>query len=350
MPLTSLLVDRLRADRAGVAALRALPPERAHAAALRLLRVVPPPGRPATPALARRVAGLAFANPLGVAAGFDKNGEVFARLLDWGFASVEVGTVTPRPQPGNPRPRVFRLPRDRAVVNRLGFNNAGHEAVAARLEARDPARGVVGVNIGCNKDAADPLADFVAGVEVFAALADYLTVNVSSPNTPGLRDWQAGERLARLLDAVLDARARTRDVPVFVKLAPDLADAELDAVLAAVAARPLAGVLYANTTIARPPGLTGRHAEEAGGLSGRPLFAAGLGRLPRVRAALRPDQALIGIGGIATAADIRAALGAGADLVQLYTGLVYDGVGLGRRLLADLAATPPPIAPARAAA
>ena len=260
MSLASFLVDRLHADRAGSGALRLLPPEPAHLAALRLMRMVPPPGRPATPALAREVAGLAFANPIGLAAGFDKNGEVFERLLDWGFGSVEVGTVTPRPQPGNPRPRVFRLPRRRAVINRLGFNNAGHAVVAARLRARDPGRGVVGVNIGCNRDTADPVADFVAGVELFAPLADYLTVNVSSPNTPGLRDWQTGERLARLLDAVLDARARRREVPVFVKLAPDLADEDLAAVLAVVAARPLAGVLYANTTIARPPGLEGRHA------------------------------------------------------------------------------------------
>ena len=338
--VASLLVDRLRADRLGLAALRLLPPERAHLVALALLARVPPPGRPATPALAREAAGLAFANPLGVAAGFDKNGEVFERLLRWGFASVEVGTVTPRPQPGNPRPRVFRLPRDGAVINRLGFNNAGHAVVAPRLARRDPALGVVGVNIGCNRDADDPVADFVRGVEVFAPLADYLTVNVSSPNTPGLRDWQASERLAHLLDAVLDARARGPAVPLFVKLAPDLDDAALDAVLAVVAARPIDGILYANTTIARPATLHGRHADEAGGLSGRPLFAATTARLPRLRAALGPDRALVGVGGVRTAADVRAQLDAGADVVQLYTALIYAGVGLARRLLAELEAPP----------
>jgi dihydroorotate dehydrogenase len=337
MSVTSLLVDRLHADRVGLAALRLLPPERAHAVALALLRRVPPPGRPPTPALARSVAGLAFANPLGVAAGFDKNGEVFDALLAWGFAAVEIGTVTPRPQPGNPKPRLFRLPREGAVINRLGFNNQGHAAVARRLARRDPARGVVGVNIGCNKDAADPVADFVAGVDVFAPLADYLTVNVSSPNTPGLRDWQAGERLARLLDAVLAARARGPAVPLFLKLAPDLDDGALATVLAAVAARPIDGVVYANTTTTRPTVLHGRHAGEPGGLSGRPLAASSTARLARIRAALGPERTLVGVGGVATAADVRAKLAAGADLVQLYTALVYDGVGLARRLLRGLA-------------
>jgi dihydroorotate dehydrogenase len=260
--------------------------------------------------------------------------------LRWGFAAVEVGTVTPRPQPGNPRPRVFRLPRDRAVINRLGFNNAGHAVVAPRLERRDPSLGIVGVNIGCNKDTEDPVSDFVRGVAVFAPLADYLTVNVSSPNTPGLRDWQAGERLARLLDAVLDARARGPAVPLFLKLAPDLDDAALDAVLGAVAARPIEGVIYANTTIARPPELSGRHADEAGGLSGRPLSAPTTARLPRLRAALGPERALVGVGGVASAADVRAKLAAGADLVQLYTALIYAGTGLVRRLLAELDAAP----------
>ena len=338
MSVTSLLVDRLHADRVGLAALRLLPPEPAHAAALALLRRIPPPGRPPTPALARTVAGLAFANPLGVAAGFDKNGEVFDALLAWGFAHVEIGTVTPRPQPGNPKPRLFRLPRERAVINRLGFNNQGHAAVARRLERRERGHGVVGVNIGCNKDAADPVADFVAGVEMFAPLADYLTVNVSSPNTPGLRDWQAGERLARLLDAVLDARARGAAVPLFLKLAPDLDDAALDAVLAAVAARPVDGVVYANTSTARPALLAGRHAGEPGGLSGRPLAPSTTARLARIRAGLGPERALVGVGGVATAADIRAKLDAGADLIQLYTALIYDGVGLARHLLRGLAA------------
>jgi dihydroorotate dehydrogenase len=317
-----------------------LPPERAHATALALLARFPPPGRPATPALAREVAGLAFANPIGVAAGFDKDGEVFERLLAWGFASVEIGTVTPRPQPGNPRPRIFRLPRAGALINRLGFNSAGHAAVARRLERRDRGLGVVGVNIGCNKDTADPITDFVAGVEAFAPSADYLTVNVSSPNTPGLRDWQAGERLARLLDAVLDARARGPAVPLFVKLAPDLDDAELDAVLAVVTARPVEGVLYANTTIGRPPSLEGRHAREAGGLSGCPLAAPTTARLRRLRAALGPERALVGVGGVRTADDVRAKLDAGADLVQLYTALVYEGAGLARRLTAGLRAAP----------
>ncbi len=336
MPLPSLLVDRLALDRAAVALLRLLPAERAHDAALALLRALPAPTPLATPGLARTVAGLRFANPLGIAAGFDKDGRAFDRALDWGFGFIEVGTVTPRPQAGNPKPRLFRLAADHALINRLGFNNAGHAALARRLEGRDRGRGVVGVNIGCNKDSDEPIADYVAGVAVFADLADYLTVNVSSPNTPGLRALQHGERLAGLLDRVLAEREQRRRLPIFLKLAPDLGDADLDAILTVVAARPVDGIVYANTTIARPAGLGHPAAAETGGLSGRPLRDATTARLGSIRARLRPDQALVGVGGIATAADVRAKLRAGADLVQLYTALVYRGLGLGRRLLREL--------------
>ncbi len=340
MLIADVAIDRLGLDRLAGGGLRLLPAERAHRLALQLLAVAPAPGRPPTPQLARVVAGLGVPNPIGVAAGFDKDGEVFEHLLDWGFGFVEVGTVTPRPQAGNPQPRLFRLPADGAVINRMGFNNAGHAALARRLQARDRSRGIVGVNIGCNKDSDEPIGDFVLGVRTFAPLADYLTVNVSSPNTPGLRDLQHGQALERLLDGVLDARETTGAIPLFGKLAPDLDDAQLEAILGQLAARPLAGVVYANTTTHRPDGLSSAHANEPGGLSGRPLLAATTARLTTIRKSLRDDQVLVGVGGIASAADIHAKLAAGADLVQLYTGLVYQGLGLARRALRTLEAAP----------
>ncbi len=337
MQLPSLLVDRLRLDRLGVRGLRALDPETAHGLALRLVGCVPAPGPLPTPDLEREVAGLRFPNPLGIAAGFDKDGVAFASLLRWGFGFVEVGTVTPLPQPGNPRPRLFRLTEDRAVINRNGFNSQGHGAVARRLEGRDRALGIVGVNIGCNKDAADPVADYVRGVAVFADLADYLTVNVSSPNTPGLRALQHGEQLRRLLDEVLAERAKRRRLPVFLKLAPDLEPAEVEAILEVVNASAVDGLIVANTTVARPPSLRGRHRLEGGGLSGRPLFEPSTRLLASVRRGLDPAKALIGAGGVEDAATARGKLAAGADLLQLYTALVYAGLGLGRRILAQLA-------------
>lgn len=336
----SLLVDRLALDRLATALLRLLPPETAHSTAVTLLRSLPAPGRYDVPGLARTVMGLRFPNPMGIAAGFDKDARAFEKALRWGFGFVEVGTVTPRPQAGNPQPRLFRLPRERAVINRMGFNNPGHDVVRRRLEPRDRGAGIVGVNIGCNKDADDPIADFAQGVRVFAPLADYLTVNISSPNTEGLRDLQHGGRLEALVDAVLAARATTTRVPILVKLAPDLTDAQLDAVVALIAGSEIDGLVYSNTTTARPAGLSGRRAAESGGLSGPPLRAASTAALPRLRAGLARHQALVGVGGIAAAADARAKLAAGADLVQVYTGLVYEGLGLGRRVAERLGADP----------
>ncbi len=340
MPASDLLIDRLALDRAGTALLRLLPPETSHGAALRLLTALPAPGRVPTPELARDLLGLHFANPLGIAAGFDKGAEVFEKALAWGFGFVEVGTVTPRPQAGNPRPRLFRLHGERALINRLGFNNPGHDVVRRRLEARTPGLGIVGVNIGSNKDAADPAADFAEGVRVFAPLADYLTVNISSPNTPGLRDLQHDSKLRQLLAAVLDARAAACPVPILVKLAPDLDERALMATVELVAGTDVDGLMYANSTIARPPGLRGRAAAEPGGLSGPHLFELTTAALTRIRAALGPEKALIGVGGVRTAADVRSKLAAGADLVQLYTGLVYGGIGLGRRIVRALRETP----------
>ncbi|TVQ30482.1 MAG: quinone-dependent dihydroorotate dehydrogenase [Geminicoccaceae bacterium] len=337
MQLTAFLTDRLGLDRAAVGALRTLDAETAHGLALGLLRRLPAPGPMATPTLGRRVAGLDFPNPLGVAAGFDKNGEVFDRLLDWGFGFVEVGTTTPRPQAGNPKPRLFRLVEDRAVINRMGLNNQGHAALAKRLERRDRRRGIVGVNIGYNKDSDDPIADYVRGVDVFAELADYLTVNVSSPNTPGLRALQHGAALRGLLDAVLEARSKVRHVPIFLKLAPDLRADEVEALLAIVNTSAVDGLIVSNTTVERPATLQGRHKLEGGGLSGRPLFEPSTALLRRVRAGLDDTKAVIGVGGIEDALTAKAKLAAGAGLLQLYTGLVYGGLALGRRILAQLA-------------
>lgn len=337
MQLPTSFVDRLQLDRLAGLGLRTLDPETAHRLALRAVARLPAPGPVRTPTLGREVAGLRFPNPLGIAAGFDKDGDAFAALLAWGFGFVEVGTTTPKPQPGNPRPRLFRLPEDRAVINRNGFNSQGHAVLARRLEGRDRAAGIVGVNIGCNKDAADPVADYVRGVAVFADLADYLTVNVSSPNTPGLRALQHGEQLRRLLDAVLAERDRRRHLPIFLKLAPDLTPAEVAAILEVVNASAVDGLIVSNTTVARPANLRGRHRLEGGGLSGRPLFEPSTRLLRDVRQGLDPAKSLLGAGGVEDAATARAKLAAGADLVQLYTALVYDGLGLGRRLLAALA-------------
>ncbi|MEO1091461.1 MAG: quinone-dependent dihydroorotate dehydrogenase [Pseudomonadota bacterium] len=341
MSVADVLIDRLALDRAGAMMLRALPPERAHDLALALLRRIPAPNPAATPSLGRTVAGLHFANGVGIAAGFDKNAVTYGALLRWGFGFVEVGTVTPRPQAGNPKPRVFRLPAEAAVINRLGFNNEGHIVVARRLEGRDRRLGVVGVNIGCNKDAADPVADYVAGIRAFADLADYLTINVSSPNTPGLRAMQHGSELTRLLDAILAERSKrgpgSAPLPLFVKLAPDLAPDELDVIVATVNDRPVDGLVLTNTLLARPTDLRGRHAREAGGLSGRPVRERATEILRLARAALAPDRAIISVGGIDGPASAGERLAAGADLLQLYTGLVYGGLGLGRRIVRGLA-------------
>lgn len=320
--------------------LRLLPPEPAHHCALALARLVPPRRPVSRPRLVTNLAGLALPHPVGLAAGFDKNATAFAGFLRLGFAFVEVGTVTPRPQPGNPPPRLFRLVEDRALINRMGFNNDGLEAVAARLARRDRSRGVVGANLGVNRDSPDPLADYLLGVEKLAPLVDYLVVNVSSPNTPGLREWQRRERLAPLLAALKRARDACagpgRKPPLLLKIAPDLDEAaESELVELALEAR-IDGLVVANTTTARPASLRSPHRAEAGGLSGDPLFAPSTAALRRIAARTRGRLALLGVGGIDSAERAYAKIRAGACAVQLYTGLVYEGPGLLRRILDGL--------------
>lgn len=289
------------------------------------------------PRLARKLFGLDFPNPLGIAAGLDKNAEVPDPLLALGFGFVEIGTITPLAQPGNPKPRMFRLVEDHGVINRLGFNNAGHAAARGRLEARRGKGGLLGVNIGANKDAIDRIADYVVGIETFADLASYFTVNVSSPNTPGLRDLQARGALDELLSRVLEARDRqSRRVPVLLKIAPDMAEAGLADVAEVALARKIDGVIVSNTTISRPKLIDASTAKEAGGLSGRPLFRLSTIQLARFRKLVGPDLPLIGVGGIESAETAFAKIAAGADLVQMYSGFVYGGPGLPAAILAGL--------------
>lgn len=318
---------------------RALDPEDAHALVLRALPFLPAWPAPDPPALAVEAFGLKFPNPLGVAAGLDKDARVFGPLLRLGFGFTEVGTVTPRPQPGNPRPRLFRLDADEAVINRLGFNNEGFDAVRRRL-TECGGRGIVGVNLGANKDAPDRIADYVAGIETFAAMASYCTINVSSPNMPGLRDLQQKSALDALLSRVMEARERNaggRRVPVLLKIAPDLALADLDDVVAVARARRVDGMIVSNTTLGRPKSLRDPARREEGGLSGRPLFALSTRMLAETY--LRAERAfpLIGVGGIDSGAAAFAKIKAGATLVQLYTGLVFRGLGLVDDIKRDLA-------------
>jgi dihydroorotate dehydrogenase len=321
--------------------LHRLDPETAHRLAIRALPFLPARRLVPFPRLRTTLAGLDLAHPIGLAAGFDKNAEVPDAMLAQGFSWVEVGTVTPRPQAGNPRPRVFRLVEDEAVINRLGFNNEGLEAIARRLERRAGRPGVVGANIGMNKDVADPVGDYVLGLRRLHPLVDYLTVNVSSPNTPGLRRLQGREPLRRLLEELLSARAGLEPPrrPLFLKIAPDLDEAGEAAIAEVALALGIDGLIVSNTTITRPPGLRSPHRDEAGGLSGRPLMAPSTALLARMRRRLGPDMPLVGVGGIATGRDVTAKLAAGANAVQLYTALVYRGLGLVPQLLAEHEAT-----------
>ncbi len=318
-------------------ALFRLDAERAHGLALTALKLKPF-GRKAQPGgpLSIEVAGIQFPNPLGMAAGFDKDGEAPDALLKLGFGFAEVGSITPLAQAGNPRPRLFRLEEDRAVINRMGFNNGGGAAASQRLAARAHHGGVVGINIGANKDSPDRVADYVAMTALMAPLASYLVVNVSSPNTPGLRALQDEGALAALLDAVLDARGR-HGPPVFLKVAPDLEPADIDAISRIAIERQLGALIVSNTTISRPP-LKSRHAGEAGGLSGEPLRDLALQRLRDFRKATGGAVPLIGVGGIATAEHAWARIRAGASLVQLYSAMVYEGPGIARRIVQGLEA------------
>lgn len=310
----------------------ALDAERAHRLTIRALRLIPPgaPARP-DPRLAIRVAGLDFPNPVGLAAGFDKDAEVHGQMLGFGFGFVEVGTLTPRPQAGNPKPRLFRLPEDRAVINRMGFNNGGFDSAGKRLAGRRG--GIVGVNVGANKDSADRVEDYAAGVREMGPLADYLTVNISSPNTPGLRALQDRGALAGLLAAV--GEARKGDVPVFLKVAPDLEADEIDDIARAAIDSKMDALIVANTTVARPP-LRSRHRGEMGGLSGAPLKDLALQRLKDFRSASGGALPLIAVGGIENGVDAYARIRAGASLVQLYTALVYQGPGIAQAIAGEL--------------
>ena len=310
--------------------------ETAHRATIAALKWAPrrrPPSFPAS--LTTSVAGLGFPSPVGLAAGFDKDAEVPAAMLGLGFGFVEVGTLTPRPQPGNPRPRLFRLAEDGAVINRMGFNNHGQAAALERLARRDRSLGVVGVNIGANKDSADRIADYANGVRTMAPVADYLTVNISSPNTPGLRDLQAGGELAELLAAVGAAR-EIGGPPVFLKVAPDLEAGDHERIARAALDHGVDALIVANTTVSRPS-LRSHHANEAGGLSGTSLNPLALDQLRRFRAIVSSELPLIAAGGIASADDAWARIRAGAHLVQLYSALVYEGPGLARRIATGLA-------------
>jgi dihydroorotate dehydrogenase len=324
-------------DRIGLALLHRLDPEQAHAASLLALRLglAPAPGPFTTERLATRVAGLSLPNPVGLAAGYDKNGEALAPLMRAGFGFLEVGAATPLPQPGNARPRLFRLTEDRAAINRFGFNNDGMEAIAARL-GRRPAGIPVGLNLGANKTSADRAADFARVLAACGAHADFVTVNVSSPNTEKLRDLQGKAALAALLAGVMEARAALpQPIPVFLKIAPDLTEAELAEIAEVALATGLSGIIATNTTLSRE-GLTSRFATEAGGLSGAPLFERStriLARLSQLTAGRLP---LIGVGGIATADQAYAKIRAGASAVQIYTAMVYGGIGLATEIAAGL--------------
>jgi len=319
-------------------ALHRLDPEDAHTWAIRGLRAgLGPRGGRNDPILATRLAGLPLPNCVGLAPGFDKNAEVFRPMLAAGFGFVECGTVTPLPQAGNPRPRLFRLSEDQAVINRMGFNNKGVEAFAGRLS---PRRGVVGANIGANKDSADRVGDYVACLQRLWGLADYFTINISSPNTPGLRGLQTKAALQDLLgriNAASDALPPAGRTPMFLKVAPDLDDDEVEAITDTAADHGLAGIIVSNTTLARPT-LASPARDEAGGLSGAPLFDLSTERLRRFHEAAEGRLALIGAGGVASGAQAYAKIRAGACAIQLYSALVYHGPGLVNRIKRDLAA------------
>ncbi len=323
--------------------LRRLPPETAHLLTLRALRsgLVPRRARPDPPSLAITLWGRHFPNPVGLAAGFDKNAEVPDRMLRFGFGFVECGTLTPRPQSGNPRPRLFRLEEDEALINRLGFNNDGIAAAAARLAARRRADGIVGANIGKNRETADDIADYVRGVTALAPLVDYLVVNVSSPNTPGLRELQRKSAVTALIERLMAARASVapeNPPPLLLKIAPDLTPEDRVDLAQAALATGIDGLVVANTTVARPPSLASPQAHEPGGLSGRPLFAPSTALTAEMYRLTQGRLPIVGVGGIASGADAYAKIRAGASLVQLYTALVYHGPGLVQRIKRELAA------------
>ena len=311
--------------------------ESAHGLSITALRSLPIPATSnKNPVLVQQLAELTFPNPVGLAPGYDKDAEVAGEILRLGFGFAEVGTLTPRPQAGNPHPRLFRLAEDRAVINRMGFNNAGQAAAAERLKKlrRKQLSGPLGINIGANKDSEDRIADYVQGVEAMEGYADYLTINISSPNTPGLRALQDKDALDGLLRAAM--AARKADTPVFLKVAPDLEPADIDDIVEVADKHKLAALIVSNTTISRPP-LKSEHAAETGGLSGAPLKDLALQRLKDFRKASGGKMPLIGVGGIENASDAYARIRAGASLIQIYSALVYEGPGLAKRINHELA-------------
>jgi dihydroorotate dehydrogenase len=322
---------------------RALPPETAHRLTVRALAagLAPRSADADLPSLGTRLWHRNFPNPVGLAAGFDKQAEAPDAMLGFGFGFVEIGTVTPRPQPGNPPPRLFRLKEDEALINRFGFNSEGLPAIAARLRARRGKGGIVGANIGKNRDTQDDIGDYVQGVAMLAPLADYLTINVSSPNTPGLRNLQRKSALSRLIERVMAARqaAVSREPPpLLLKIAPDLAPQERAEIAQVALASGIDGLIVANATVARPPTLKSPHAPEPGGLTGPILFQPSTALLAEMYRRTSGKLPLVGTGGISSGADAYAKIRAGASLVQLYTALVYQGPGLVMRIKHELAA------------
>ena len=321
----------------GAVLLRQMDPETAHRLAIRALQITPLPAPGADdPILKTRIAGLEMANPVGLAAGLDKNGEALDGLSRLGFGAVECGSVTPRAQAGNPKPRLFRLSEDRAIINRMGFNNEGLEPFAARLAHR-PKRTAIGANLGANKDTEDKAADYVAGLKRLAGLADYFTINISSPNTPGLRALQGREALDDLLGRIHEARP-TDGAPVFLKIAPDLIGEEIGMIVEASLAHGIDALIVSNTTLERPSTLKSSHAGEAGGLSGAPLKPFAQKALEAAAEAAAGRLPLIAVGGIESGADAYARIRAGASAVQIYSALIYDGPGLVGAIKRDLAA------------
>ncbi|MEM8631080.1 MAG: quinone-dependent dihydroorotate dehydrogenase [Pseudomonadota bacterium] len=324
-------------EKAGLTALRLLDPERAHGLSIAALKsgFAPLPQIPDLPRLRTDLAGIALLNPLGLAAGFDKNAEVIAPLMDAGFGFIEVGAATPRPQHGNQKPRLFRLTEHWAAINRFGFNNEGADTIARRLANR-PSRGVLGLNLGANKDSADRSADFAEVLRRCGAYVDFATVNVSSPNTEKLRDLQGPKALAALLSRVMETRdSLTRPIPVFLKIAPDLDPHDLEDIAGVARDAGVAAIIATNTTLRRD-GLRHRHAGQAGGLSGKPLFERSTRVLAQLSQTTDGAIPLIGVGGISTPADAYAKIRAGASAVQLYTGLAYGGLRLVPAILTGL--------------
>ena len=321
-----------------VALIRLLPPEPAHHLTVELVSrfgffLLPAPKDDSR--LKVEALGLSFPNPVGLAAGFDKNARAYNTMLKLGLGHVECGTVTPRPQPGNPKPRLYRLTKDGGMINRMGFDNDGMEWVGRRLARKH--RGIVGINIGANRDSANRIADYRAAFERLSPHADYVALNVSSPNTPGLRELQRREELHELLSSLVEMRAG-RAVPLLLKIAPDLDGPAMDDIAAVVLETGIEGLIVTNTTLARPASLKSRHAQEPGGLSGKPLFEPSTHVLAEMRKRVGPKPVLVGVGGIATGADAYRKIRAGANLVQVYTSLVFGGANLVTRIKRDLLA------------